>query len=218
MLWRLFPSSKQKELPKVAGKPVYIGGALFMGTAERGEFDVRRHKLVALYVRDSSGAQYRLDTSDVRVKIGRDGIELDISAVPRFFEVKMKELNSVLSQLKKERSEVEAAYRKLEDALIRGVISMQTYDESKKRIAEKEKRLKSSCTEAEKTFIGISETLKRLAADVEARRESLEAKRLLDKLEPGEETILVNILTLRSSISSIEQVSNTMLLQLRLIC
>ncbi|MFB6490258.1 MAG: hypothetical protein TU35_003250 [Thermoproteus sp. AZ2] len=218
MFWRLFPSSKQKELPKVGGKPVYIGGVLFMGTAERGEFDVKRHKLVALYVRDGNGSSYRLDTSNVKVKISRDNIDLDISAMPRFFEVKMRELNSIMEQLKTERNEIESAYKRLEDALIRGVISLQTYEESRKRIAEKERRLQASCIEAEKSFLGVGDTLKRLAADVEARREALEAKKLLDKLEPGEEAALGNLISLRSTISSIEQMLNTMLLQLRLIC
>ena len=201
----------------MGGKPVYIGGMLLLGTAERGEFDVRRHKLIAIYIRDGS-SQYRLDTSDVKVKISKESVDLEISAVPKFFEVKMRELNDVVKKLGDERRDIEGSYRKLEEALIRGAISMQIYEESKKRIAEKEKRLVASCMEAERSFVKINDDLKRLLGDVESKREALEAKRLLDRLDRGEEETLANLTVLRSSITSIEQMLNTLLLQLRLVC
>jgi exonuclease VII small subunit len=218
VFWRLFSPQKQKELPKVGGKPVYIGGMLFLGTAERGEFDVRRHKLVALHIRDSSGLQYKLDTSDVRVKISKESIDLEISAVPKFFEIKIRELNDIVKRLGDERRNIEDSYRKLEEALIRGSISMQIYEDSKKRIAEKEKRLIASCMEAERSFVKINDDLKRLLSDVESKREALEAKRLLDRLDRGEEDMLANLIALRTNIMSIEQMLNTLLLQLRLVC
>ncbi|MFP3192364.1 MAG: hypothetical protein RXR02_04565 [Thermoproteus sp.] len=217
MFWRLFAPQRRREVPKVGGKPVYIGGMLLLGTAERGEFDVRRHKLIAIYIRDGS-SQYRLDTSDVKVKISKESVDLEISAVPKFFEVKMRELNDVVKKLGDERRDIEGSYRKLEEALIRGAISMQIYEESKKRIAEKEKRLVASCMEAERSFVKINDDLKRLLGDVESKREALEAKRLLDRLDRGEEETLANLTVLRSSITSIEQMLNTLLLQLRLVC
>ncbi|MDT7869632.1 MAG: hypothetical protein RQ839_05610 [Thermoproteus sp.] len=217
MFWRLFAPQRRREVPKVGGKPVYIGGMLLLGTAERGEFDVRRHKLIAIYIRDGS-SQYRLDTSDVKVKISKESVDLEISAVPKFFEVKMRELNDVVKKLGDERRDIEGSYRKLEEALIRGAISMQIYEESKKRIAEKEKRLVASCMEAERSFMKINDDLKRLLGDVESKREALEAKRLLDRLDRGEEETLANLTVLRSSITSIEQMLNTLLLQLRLVC
>jgi hypothetical protein len=213
----LFAPQRRREVPKVGGKPVYIGGMLLLGTAERGEFDVRRHKLIAIYIRDGS-SQYRLDTSDVKVKISKESVDLEISAVPKFFEVKMRELNDVVKKLGDERRDIEGSYRKLEEALIRGAISMQIYEESKKRIAEKEKRLVASCMEAERSFVKINDDLKRLLGDVESKREALEAKRLLDRLDRGEEETLANLTVLRSSITSIEQMLNTLLLQLRLVC
>jgi hypothetical protein len=213
----LFAPQRRREVPKVGGKPVYIGGMLLLGTAERGEFDVRRHKLIAIYIRDGS-SQYRLDTSDVKVKISKESVDLEISAVPKFFEVKMRELNDVVKKLGDERRDIEGSYRKLEEALIRGAISMQIYEESKKRIAEKEKRLVASCMEAERSFMKINDDLKRLLGDVESKREALEAKRLLDRLDRGEEETLANLTVLRSSITSIEQMLNTLLLQLRLVC
>jgi hypothetical protein len=213
----LFAPQRRREVPKVSGKPVYIGGMLLLGTAERGEFDVRRHKLIAIYIRDGS-SQYRLDTSDVKVKISKESVDLEISAVPKFFEVKMRELNDVVKKLGDERRDIEGSYRKLEEALIRGAISMQIYEESKKRIAEKEKRLVASCMEAERSFVKINDDLKRLLGDVESKREALEAKRLLDRLDRGEEETLANLTVLRSSITSIEQMLNTLLLQLRLVC
>ncbi len=217
MFWRLFAPQRRREVPKVSGKPVYIGGMLLLGTAERGEFDVRRHKLIAIYIRDGS-SQYKLDTSDVKVKISKESVDLEISAVPKFFEVKMRELNDVVKKLGDERRDIEGSYRKLEEALIRGAISMQIYEESKKRIAEKEKRLVASCMEAERSFMKINDDLKRLLGDVESKREALEAKRLLDRLDRGEEETLANLTVLRSSITSIEQMLNTLLLQLRLVC
>ncbi|MFP3266026.1 MAG: hypothetical protein RXQ56_00965 [Thermoproteus sp.] len=217
MFWRLFAPQRRREVPKVSGKPVYIGGMLLLGTAERGEFDVRRHKLIAIYIRDGS-SQYRLDTSDVKVKISKESVDLEISAVPKFFEVKMRELNDVVKKLGDERRDIEGSYRKLEEALIRGAISMQIYEESKKRIAEKEKRLVASCMEAERSFMKINDDLKRLLGDVESKREALEAKRLLDRLDRGEEETLANLTVLRSSITSIEQMLSTLLLQLRLVC
>ncbi|MFP3348090.1 hypothetical protein B7L68_01200 [Thermoproteus sp. CP80] len=217
MFWRLFAPQRRREVPKVGGKPVYIGGMLLLGTAERGEFDVRRHKLIAIYIRDGS-SQYRLDTSDVKVKISKESVDLEISAVPKFFEVKMRELNDVVKKLGDERRDIEGSYRKLEEALIRGAISMQIYEESKKRIAEKEKRLVASCMEAERSFVKINDDLKRLLGDVESKREALEAKRLLDRLDRGEEETLANLTVLKSSITSIEQMLNTLLLQLRLVC
>jgi len=217
VFWRLFAPQRRREVPKVGGKPVYIGGMLLLGTAERGEFDVRRHKLIAIYIRDGS-SQYRLDTSDVKVKISKESVDLEISAVPKFFEVKMRELNDVVKKLGDERRDIEGSYRKLEEALIRGAISMQIYEESKKRIAEKEKRLVASCMEAERSFMKINDDLKRLLGDVESKREALEAKRLLDRLDRGEEETLANLTVLRSSITSIEQMLNTLLLQLRLVC
>lgn len=217
MFWRLFAPQRRREVPKVSGKPVYIGGMLLLGTAERGEFDVRRHKLIAIYIRDGP-SQYKLDTSDVKVKISRESVDLEISAVPKFFEVKMRELNDVVKKLGDERRDIEGSYRKLEEALIRGAISMQIYEESKKRIAEKEKRLVASCMEAERSFMKINDDLKRLLGDVESKREALEAKRLLDRLDRGEEETLANLTVLRSSITSIEQMLNTLLLQLRLVC
>ncbi|MFP3168177.1 MAG: hypothetical protein RXR01_03645 [Thermoproteus sp.] len=217
MFWRLFAPQRRREVPKVGGKPVYIGGMLLLGTAERGEFDVRRHKLIAIYIRDGS-SQYRLDTSDVKVKISKESVDLEISAVPKFFEVKMRELNDVVKKLGDERRDIEGSYRKLEEALIRGAISMQIYEESKKRIAEKEKRLVASCMEAERSFVKINDDLKRLLGDVESKREALEAKRLLDRLDRGEEETLANLTVLRSSITSIEQMLSTLLLQLRLVC
>ncbi|MFP3251919.1 MAG: hypothetical protein RXO32_09370 [Thermoproteus sp.] len=217
MFWRLFAPQRRREVPKVSGKPVYIGGMLLLGTAERGEFDVRRHKLIAIYIRDGS-SQYRLDTSDVKVKISKESVDLEISAVPKFFEVKMRELNDVVKKLGDERRDIEGSYRKLEEALIRGAISMQIYEESKKRIAEKEKRLVASCMEAERSFVKINDDLKRLLGDVESKREALEAKRLLDRLDRGEEETLANLTVLKSSITSIEQMLNTLLLQLRLVC
>jgi len=213
----LFAPQRRREVPKVGGKPVYIGGMLLLGTAERGEFDVRRHKLIAIYIRDGS-SQYRLDTSDVKVKISKESVDLEISAVPKFFEVKMRELNDVVKKLGDERRDIEGSYRKLEEALIRGAISMQIYEESKKRIAEKEKRLVASCMEAERSFMKINDDLKRLLGDVESKREALEAKRLLDRLDRGEEETLANLTVLRSSITSIEQMLSTLLLQLRLVC
>lgn len=217
MFWRLFAPQRRREVPKVSGKPVYIGGMLLLGTAERGEFDVRRHKLIAIYIRDGS-SQYKLDTSDVKVKISKESVDLEISAVPKFFEVKMRELNDVVKKLGDERRDIEGSYRKLEEALIRGAISMQIYEESKKRIAEKEKRLVASCMEAERSFMKINDDLKRLLGDVESKREALEAKRLLDRLDRGEEETLANLTVLRSSITSIEQMLSTLLLQLRLVC
>lgn len=213
----MFAPQRRREVPKVSGKPVYIGGMLLLGTAERGEFDVRRHKLIAIYIRDGS-SQYRLDTSDVKVKISKESVDLEISAVPKFFEVKMRELNDVVKKLGDERRDIEGSYRKLEEALIRGAISMQIYEESKKRIAEKEKRLVASCMEAERSFVKINDDLKRLLGDVESKREALEAKRLLDRLDRGEEETLANLTVLKSSITSIEQMLNTLLLQLRLVC
>ena len=213
----MFAPQRRREVPKVSGKPVYIGGMLLLGTAERGEFDVRRHKLIAIYIRDGS-SQYKLDTSDVKVKISKESVDLEISAVPKFFEVKMRELNDVVKKLGDERRDIEGSYRKLEEALIRGAISMQIYEESKKRIAEKEKRLVASCMEAERSFMKINDDLKRLLGDVESKREALEAKRLLDRLDRGEEETLANLTVLRSSITSIEQMLSTLLLQLRLVC
>ncbi len=218
MFWRrLFPEQKQKDLPRVGGKPVYIGGMLLLGTAEKGEFDVRRHKLTAIYIKDGAGL-YRLDTSDVKVRISKESIDLDVSAVPKFFEIKMRELNSIVERLGEERKGIEDSYKKLEEALIRGAISIDIYNESKRRIAEKEKRLVASCAEAERSFIKISDDLKRLLNDVEKKRETLEAKRLLDRLDKNEEEMLTNLMALRTSILSIEQMLNTLLLQLRLVC
>ncbi|MCI4465431.1 MAG: hypothetical protein JHC22_06560 [Thermoproteus sp.] len=217
MFWRLFAPQRRREVPKVGGKPVYIGGMLLLGTAERGEFDVRRHKLIAIYIRDGSSL-YKLDTSDVKVKISKESVDLEISAVPKFFEVKMRELNDMVKKLGDERRDIEGSYKKLEEALIRGAISMQIYEESKKRIAEKEKRLVASCMEAERSFVKINDDLKRLLGDVESKREALEAKRLLDRLDRGEEETLANLTVLKSSITSIEQMLNTLLLQLRLVC
>ena len=213
----MFAPQRRREVPKVGGKPVYIGGMLLLGTAERGEFDVRRHKLIAIYIRDGSSL-YKLDTSDVKVKISKESVDLEISAVPKFFEVKMRELNDMVKKLGDERRDIEGSYKKLEEALIRGAISMQIYEESKKRIAEKEKRLVASCMEAERSFVKINDDLKRLLGDVESKREALEAKRLLDRLDRGEEETLANLTVLRSSITSIEQMLNTLLLQLRLVC
>lgn len=213
----MFAPQRRREVPKVGGKPVYIGGMLLLGTAERGEFDVRRHKLIAIYIRDGSSL-YKLDTSDVKVKISKESVDLEISAVPKFFEVKMRELNDMVKKLGDERRDIEGSYKKLEEALIRGAISMQIYEESKKRIAEKEKRLVASCMEAERSFVKINDDLKRLLGDVESKREALEAKRLLDRLDRGEEETLANLTVLKSSITSIEQMLNTLLLQLRLVC
>lgn len=220
MFWRLLrPTAQERQkLPTVRGKPVYIGGVLMVGVAERGEFDLRRRKLVAIEVKDAGGRTYRLDTSSVKVKISRESVDLDAAALPAFFELKMREVNSMVEELKRARAEIEKSYSKLEDALVRGVIGMDVYNEQVKRLQERERRLRAACVDMEKGVVSVGQSLGQLRAELERRRERLEAKRLLEKLEPGEAEELARVMNTLGSIDALSQLLTSTVIQLRLVC
>lgn len=223
MFWRLFGAvAKQKEkdvkLPTVRGKPVYIGGVLLIGVAEKGEFDVKRKKLVSLEVKDANGQGYYLDTSNTRVKITREYVDLDVSALPKFFEIKVREVNKMIEELKKARGELDKSYHKLEEALLRGVIGMDVYNEQIKRLQERERRLRQACLDMEKSMASVNQSLSQLKAELEKKRERLEAKRILDKLDPEEAEELGKVLNTLGSINALSHLITSSIIQLRLIC
>ncbi|MCC6020560.1 MAG: hypothetical protein LM577_04250 [Thermoproteaceae archaeon] len=216
VLWRFFSASKK--LATIRGKPVYIGSALPIGVAERGELDAKRGKLLEIEVKDASGAVYRLDTSDVKVRVFRDRVELDIAALPRYFEVKVRELNKVIDELKRAKGELDKSYRRLEDALLRGIISLEVYNDNIKRLREREDRLRSACADLERSVLAMQERLLQLRGELERRRERLEAKRILNRLESEEEEELGKVTDTLSSIDMLVQLMIGTLVQLKLIC
>lgn len=220
VIWRLLrPAARERQrLPTVKGKPVYIGGVLMVGMAEKGEFDLKRKKLVSIEVRDAGGRSYTLDTSSVKVRVTRESVDLDVAALPAFFELKMREVNAMVDELKRARAEIERSYSKLEDALVRGVIGMDVYNEQVKRLQERERRLRAACIDMEKGVVSVGQSLGQLRAELERRRERLEAKRLLDKLEPEEAEELGKVLNTLGSIGALGQLVTSTVIQLRLIC
>ncbi|MEZ0319809.1 MAG: hypothetical protein ABWK05_07465 [Pyrobaculum sp.] len=223
MFWRLFSAvakqdKKDVKLPTVKGKPVYIGGVLLIGVAEKGEFDVRRKKLLSIEIKDTNGQSYYLDTSSIKVKITKEYVDLDVSALPRFFEIKVREVSKMIEDLKKTRSELDKSYHRLEEALVKGVIGMDVYNEQVKKLQEREKRLRAACIDMEKSIASVGQSLQQLKAELEKKRERLEAKRLLDKLEEGEAEELAKILNTLGSINALSHLVTSSVIQLRLIC
>lgn len=223
MFWRLFSAvakqeKKDAKLPTVRGKPVYIGGVLLIGVAEKGEFDVKRKKLLSIEIKDGNGQSYYLDTSNIKVKITREYVDLDVSALPKFFEVKVREFSKMIEDLKKTRSELDKSYHRLEEALVKGVIGMDVYNEQVKKLQEREKRLRAACIDMEKSIASVGQSLQQLKAELEKKRERLEAKRLLDKLEEGEAEELAKILNTLGSINALSHLVTSSVIQLRLIC
>jgi len=223
VLWRLFNAiAEQKEkdmrLPTVRGKPVYIGGVLLIGVAEKGEFDVKRKKLISLEVKDANGQGYYLDTSNIRVKITKEYVDLDVSALPKFFEIKVREINKMIEELKKARGELDKSYYKLEEALLKGVIGMDVYNEQIKRLQERERRLRQACLDMEKSMVSVNQSLSQLKVELEKKRERLEAKRILDKLDPEEAEELSKVLNTLGSINALSHLITSSIIHLRLIC
>ncbi|ABP51848.1 hypothetical protein [Pyrobaculum sp.] len=223
VFWRLLPplgkqEKKDVKVPTVRGKPVYIGGVLLVGVAEKGEFNVKIKKLVSIEVKDTSGQSYYIDTSNVKVKITREYVDLDISALPRFFEVKVREVGRMIEELKKTRGELDKSYHKLEEALLKGVIGMDVYNEQIKRLQEREKRLRTACIDMEKSLASVSQSLAQLKLELEKKRERLEAKRLLEKLEESEAEELGKVLNILGSINALSHLITSSIIQLRLIC
>ncbi|WP_148682451.1 hypothetical protein [Pyrobaculum neutrophilum] len=223
MVWRIFSSvarqeKKEAKLPTVRGKPVYIGGVLLVGVAEKGEFDIKRKKLVSIEVKDAGGTSYVLDTSNIRVKIAREYVDLDVAALPKFFEIKMREVNKMIEDLRRSRAELDKSYHKLEEALVKGVIGMDIYNEQIKRLQEREKRLRAACIDMEKSIASVGQSLAQLKAELEKKRERLEAKRLLDKLDESEAEELGKVLNTLGSINALSHLITSSIIQLRLIC
>ncbi|MFN3803787.1 MAG: hypothetical protein ACK4SY_01880 [Pyrobaculum sp.] len=221
MVWRFFSARAEKrelKLPTVRGKPVYVGGVLLLGVAERGEFDVKKKKLVSIEIKDSNGQSYHLDTSDVRVKITKEYVDLDVSALPKFFEVKVREVNRLVEELRKSRGELDKSYQRLEEALLRGVIGMDVYNEQVRRLQEKEKRLRAVCMDMEKGMASVSQSLLQLKTELEKKRERLEAKRLLDKLDESELEELGKVLNTLGSVNALAHLITSSVIQLRLVC
>jgi len=223
VIWKLFPplgkqERKDAKLPTVRGKPVYIGGVLLIGVAEKGEFDVKRRKLISIEIKDAGGHSYHLDTSTTRVKITREYVDLDVAALPKFFEIKVREVNGMIEELKKSRSELDRSYHKLEEALLKGVIGMDVYNEQVKRLQEREKRLRNACIDMEKSVASVGQSLSQLKMELEKKRERLEAKRLLDKLDESEAEELGKILNTLGSINALSHLITSSIIQLRLIC
>lgn len=223
MIWKFFSAvakqeRKETRLPTVRGKPVYIGGVLLVGIAEKGEFDVKRKKLVSIEVKDANNSSYYLDTSNIKVRITKEYVDLDVSALPKFFEIKMREVNKMIEELRSRRSEIDKSYHKLEEALLRGVIGMDVYNEQLKRLQEREKRLRSACIDMEKNVASVGQSLAQLRAELEKKRERLEAKRLLDKLDEAEAEELGKILNTLGSINALSHLVTSSIIQLRLIC
>ncbi|MEM4838149.1 MAG: hypothetical protein QXD65_00520 [Pyrobaculum sp.] len=223
MIWKFFSAvakqeRKEASLPTVRGKPVYIGGVLLIGVAERGEFDVRRRKLISIEVKDANSRSYFLDTSNIKVRITKEHVDLDVAALPKFFEIKVREINEIIEELKKRRSEIDRSYHKLEEALLKGIIGMDIYNEQLKRLQEKEKRLRSACIDMEKGIASVGQSITQLKTELEKKRERLEAKRLLDKLEEGEAEELNKILNTLGSVNALSHLITSSIIQLRLIC
>ncbi len=223
MIWRFFSAvarqeKKEAKLPTVRGKPVYIGGVLLIGVAEKGEFDVKRKKLISIEIKDANGQSYYLDTSNIRVRITREYVDLDVAALPKFFEVKVREVGRLIEELKKSRNELDKSYHKLEEALLKGVIGMDVYNEQVKRLQEREKRLRAACIDMEKSIASVGQSLAQLKAELEKKRERLEAKRLLDKLEESEAEELGKILNTLGSINALSHLITSSIIQLRLVC
>ncbi|ABL87897.1 conserved hypothetical protein [Pyrobaculum islandicum DSM 4184] len=223
MIWKFFSAVARQEkrevkLPTVRGKPVYIGGVLLVGIAEKGEFDLKRKKLLSIEIRDASGSSYYLDTSNIRVRITKEYVDLDVAALPKFFEIKMREVNRMIDELKRSRAELDKSYHKLEEALLKGVIGMDVYNEQIKRLQEREKRMRSACIDMEKSIASVGQSLAQLRMELEKKRERLEAKRLLDKLDETEAEELGKILNTLGSINALSHLITSSIIQLRLIC
>ncbi|MFN7106553.1 MAG: hypothetical protein ACK4M3_08265 [Pyrobaculum sp.] len=221
MVWRFFSARAEKKelkLPTVRGKPIYVGGVLLLGVAERGEFDVKKKKLVSIEIKDANGNSYHLDTSAVRVKITKEYVDLDVSALPKFFEVKVREVNRLVEELRKSRGELDRSYQRLEEALLKGVIGMDVYNEQVRRLQEKEKRLKAVCIDMEKSMASVSQSLLQLKTELEKKRERLEAKRLLDKLDESELEELGKVLNTLGNVNALTHLITSSTIQLRLIC
>lgn len=190
---------------------------LLIGVAERGEFDVKRRKLISIEVKDANSRSYFLDTSNIKVRITKEHVDLDVAALPKFFEIKVREINEMIEELKKRRSEIDRSYHKLEEALLKGIIGMDIYNEQLKRLQEKEKRLRSACIDMEKGIASVGQSITQLKTELE-KRERLEAKRLLDKLEEGEAEELNKILNTLGSVNALSHLITSSIIQLRLIC
>lgn len=209
---------KGVKLPTVRGKPVYIGGVLLIGVAEKGEFDVKKKKLISIEIKDAGGRSYYIDTASIRVRITKEYVDLDVSALPKFFEIKAREVNAMIEELKKTRSELDKSYHKLEEALLKGKISMEVYNEQIRRLQEREKRMRTACIDMEKTIASLGQSLTQLRIELEKKRERLEAKKILDKLEEGEAEELSKILNTLGSVNALNQLVTSSIIQLRLIC
>ncbi|MGC8993991.1 MAG: hypothetical protein ACP5J0_01225, partial [Pyrobaculum sp.] len=157
-------------------------------------------------------------TSTTRVKITREYVDLDVAALPKFFEIKVREVNGMIEELKKSRSELDKSYHKLEEALLKGVIGMDVYNEQIKRLQEREKRLRNACIDMEKSVASVGQSLSQLKMELEKKRERLEAKRLLDKLDESEAEELGKILNTLGSINALSHLLTSSIIQLRLIC
>ncbi|MEM4633324.1 MAG: hypothetical protein QW610_06910, partial [Pyrobaculum sp.] len=144
--------------------------------------------------------------------------DLDVAALPKFFEIKVREINEIIEELKKRRSEIDRSYHKLEEALLKGIIGMDIYNEQLKRLQEKEKRLRSACIDMEKGIASVGQSITQLKTELEKKRERLEAKRLLDKLEEGEAEELNKILNTLGSVNALSHLITSSIIQLRLIC
>ncbi len=219
MKWLFSARTKEEvKVPTVRGKSVYIGGVLLIGIAEKGEFDMARKKLISIEVKDGHGQSHYIDTSNIRVKITREYVDLDVSALPRFFEIKAREVNKVVEELRKARSELNRSYGKLEEALVKGIIGMDVYNEQVRRLQERERRLKSACSDVERSIMSLNQSLTQLKVELEKKRERLEAKRLLDKLENGEMEELEKILSTLSNVNALYHLTTSSVIQLKIIC
>ena len=70
----------------------------------------------------------------------------------------------------------------------------------------------------EKSIVSVGQALAQLKAELEKKRERLEAKRLLDKLEESEAEELSKVLNILGNINALSHLITSSIIQLRLIC
>jgi len=85
-------------------------------------------------------------------------------------------------------------------------------------LQERERRLRQACLDMEKSMASVNQSLSQLKAELEKKRERLEAKRILDKLDPEETEELGKVLNTLGSINALSHLITSSIIQLRLIC
>lgn len=183
---RAFAKSKERQKPKVSGKPVYILDALYVGRAVKGRMDVKRRKMVELEVVDPWGSHSVIRTETCPVRVSKDRVVVEGVPSEVLFEHRIKELTNRVEQIRSKLAEIDRDVEKLERALIEGTISEATYLEYRRRYEEWRSRLRKECEETIGIVDNVISHLRQSLEEVAKEREVLEVKVVLGNADEEE--------------------------------